>query len=321
MFRVHVLDRTGEPTSSLTIGTDPVYLGRAPTNDLVLEQPSISGRHLAVWVAQGQIWVEDLGSRNGSFRANGQRIRTQTRMKDGDELRLGTDVRIRLEGRDTNRADSPVVLVCDVEGSAAYPVRGNRFVLGDADGADVHVDDAPTVTLILHPTGEVWLGTDDDEAPIAFGEPFSVGPRRFVVKGSSARLTATWDVDRDRYPYTLTAGIDGPRGPIARLIDPGADRTHEVTAENRATLLYLLVRQLVNDRSTEQPATHEGWVSDAELASGIWGKAGAHRNLNVLVTRVRSELRSAGFNPWFIEKRKGHTRVQLQDAALDDSRE
>ncbi|MCB9679688.1 MAG: FHA domain-containing protein [Alphaproteobacteria bacterium] len=318
MFQLQVLDVDGNPTSSRPLSAEPTYLGRAPNNDVVLERPSISGRHLAVWVAQGQIWVEDLGSRNGTFRANGQRIRTPVRVRDGEEIRIGTDVRVRFEGEADFDLASPIVLVEDLEAAVSYPVRGSRFVIADSDDADIRVSGAPYTVLLLHANGEAWVGTDEEEGPVELGRPFEVAGHRFALKGSSQQVSATWDVDRERYPYTVYASLDGPQGSVAVIEEPGTGRSYRVTAENRATLLYLLVRQLQNDRQRDLPATHEGWMTDTDLATGIWGRAGISRNLNVLVSRVRSELRTAGFNPWFIEKRKGHTRLQLEDVRADE---
>lgn len=312
MYRLTLLDDADQTVTTQAIAQEPLYIGRAPTNDLVLASRSVSARHLAVWAAQGEIWVEDLASRNGTFRANGQRVRNTVRVRDGEVLRLGTDVRIKVEGSGVGRP-SPVVLVCALDDGASYPVRGTLFTLGDGDDFDVRIPGAPSATLVLHPTGELWLGTDDGEGPIDFDEPFIVGDRRFVVRGSAMRVSATWDADRERFPYTLIARLDGPTGPRARLVEVRADREAVVDAENRAVLLYLLGRRLVDDRAAGLPATHSGWMPDDEVASGIWGRAAAGKNLNVLVTRVRAELKDQGFNPWFIEKRKGHTRISVDE--------
>jgi ABC-type multidrug transport system ATPase subunit/pSer/pThr/pTyr-binding forkhead associated (FHA) protein len=45
-----------------------VLLGRAPGNDIVVKSPSVSARHARVVVDDdGEVWLEDLGSRNGTF--------------------------------------------------------------------------------------------------------------------------------------------------------------------------------------------------------------------------------------------------------------
>ena len=44
-----------------------IYIGRDPANDIVIKHPSVSGRHAKVTVEEDKIWIEDLGSRNGTF--------------------------------------------------------------------------------------------------------------------------------------------------------------------------------------------------------------------------------------------------------------
>ena len=62
-------------------------VGTAPDCDVVVKDPSVSGRH-AEFVAQGNVFrVNDLGSTNGTF-VNDRRV-TNAELVDGDTLRLG----------------------------------------------------------------------------------------------------------------------------------------------------------------------------------------------------------------------------------------
>jgi predicted component of type VI protein secretion system len=49
----------------------------------------VSRRHAAVIVGPADVWVEDLGSRNGTF-VNGTRIEAKTKLADGDMIRVGS---------------------------------------------------------------------------------------------------------------------------------------------------------------------------------------------------------------------------------------
>ena len=102
----------------------------------------------------------------------------------------------------------------------------------------------------------------------------------------------------------------------ARFDDPRAERIHVLGSENRATLIYLLATALGDDRQQGSAPDAACWRPDTDIAAGLWGRAGEGRNLNVLVTRVRAELRGASFNPWCIEKRRGATRLQLASIAI-----
>jgi len=74
----------------IAIGDEPVVVGRAPECDLVLADPTVSKRHLALRRQGSDVVVADLGSTNGT-RVNGAGIREQV-LNDGDEIHLGATV-------------------------------------------------------------------------------------------------------------------------------------------------------------------------------------------------------------------------------------
>lgn len=314
MFDLVVLDETGVVTLTRSLGSEPIYLGRAPQNDVVLSDPTVSSRHLAAWATQGRAFVEDLGSRNGTW-LDGARVRGVRTVEAPCEIRLGDALRVRVVGTEAPEdRDTPVLLVQASDGSISVPMRSDRFVFGPGVEAHLRVDVTPdeAAVLFLHPDGDLWLGRHDDQALVAVGEPFEVGGRTFVVRGSPARVTVTRDQDAG-YAYRLVAELSGPTGPRAILEEVRTQKRHEVDAGTRAVLLFLLARRRHQDAVEGVPETHRGWCADGELASGIWGRAAENKNLNVLVTRLRAEVREAGFDPWFVEKRRGHTRVRLDD--------
>jgi pSer/pThr/pTyr-binding forkhead associated (FHA) protein len=65
------------------------YLGRDETNHMVLADASVSKRHAKISFDDGQFYLEDVGSVNGTF-LNGERVAARTRLRPGDLLRLGT---------------------------------------------------------------------------------------------------------------------------------------------------------------------------------------------------------------------------------------
>ena len=73
--------------SRITVGEDPVLIGRAPECDVELADSTVSRRHAEV-VRDGDAWfVRDLGSSNGT-KVNGSGV-TDQMLRDGDEIRLG----------------------------------------------------------------------------------------------------------------------------------------------------------------------------------------------------------------------------------------
>ena len=74
--------------STVVINKLPCVLGRDPECDRLIDDPAASRRHCAFTLRQGRVWVEDLGSRNGTF-LNGTRLSNAQPLKAGDRLALG----------------------------------------------------------------------------------------------------------------------------------------------------------------------------------------------------------------------------------------
>lgn len=68
--------------------TAPLVIGRAAECDLVLRDADSSRRHLELRREGEQVVARDLGSKNG-FQINGEVIRGERALSDGDELKIG----------------------------------------------------------------------------------------------------------------------------------------------------------------------------------------------------------------------------------------
>jgi hypothetical protein len=68
-------------------------IGRAPTNGIVLESTFISTEHTRIYYKDRSLWVEDLGSRNGTS-VNQQPVTQPVAVRPGDLLQVG-DVRFK----------------------------------------------------------------------------------------------------------------------------------------------------------------------------------------------------------------------------------
>ena len=76
--------------TKITLGDQPILIGRADDSTLVLTDDFASSRHARVTTRGGQWYVEDLGSTNGTL-VNGRRI-TRQPLSDGDVIRIGHSV-------------------------------------------------------------------------------------------------------------------------------------------------------------------------------------------------------------------------------------
>jgi hypothetical protein len=62
-------------------------LGRTEPNSIVIPDPAVSARHCRLTFRQGQWWVEDLGSANGTY-LNGKRVTDAAAVRDGDSVEV-----------------------------------------------------------------------------------------------------------------------------------------------------------------------------------------------------------------------------------------
>lgn len=71
-------------------------IGRSPNNTLSLSDPYASAQHTLLTWREGQWWLEDQGSRNGS-RLNGARISSPTVVSTGDVIGVGhTELKLEI---------------------------------------------------------------------------------------------------------------------------------------------------------------------------------------------------------------------------------
>ncbi len=72
----------------------PIIVGRSPGADIVIGAGYVSGRHARFSLMGQNLFVEDLGSTNGTA-VNGQRISAPTALKNNDVVNVG-DVAMRV---------------------------------------------------------------------------------------------------------------------------------------------------------------------------------------------------------------------------------
>jgi hypothetical protein len=67
-----------------------ILIGRSSDLDMVLVEDMVSRKHARIQTQGDQIWIEDLGSTNGTF-VNGEKIK-RARLKEGDRVLIGTSI-------------------------------------------------------------------------------------------------------------------------------------------------------------------------------------------------------------------------------------
>jgi len=82
-----VLKFDGALLKEVPLGTRPVTMGRAPDNDIPIDNLAVSNYHARVYVEAGSLVVEDLNSLNGTY-LNDIRVE-RAMLKDGDSILIG----------------------------------------------------------------------------------------------------------------------------------------------------------------------------------------------------------------------------------------
>ena len=67
---------------------EEAHLGRGKDNEIIIKDPYISKKHLKIVEDEGNYYLEDLGSANGTY-LNGDKIMDVVKLKNGDRIRVG----------------------------------------------------------------------------------------------------------------------------------------------------------------------------------------------------------------------------------------
>ena len=71
-------------------GDRAIVVGRSSDLDMVLVEDMVSRKHARIAVQSDGVWIEDLGSTNGTF-VNGEKV-NRSRLKEGDRILIGTSI-------------------------------------------------------------------------------------------------------------------------------------------------------------------------------------------------------------------------------------
>ncbi len=138
------------------------FIGRSPGNHIQINDPTISSRHAVIQVEADGVWIQDLGSTNGTL-VNGQRITNSTWLKPGDKLQIGLTVTCHLiaapaahrpsRPQSTNPPGAPSSPPAPIPTTAARQlvIRGGQYqdqIFNLPDGRH-SIGSAPTNSIVL----------------------------------------------------------------------------------------------------------------------------------------------------------------------------
>jgi pSer/pThr/pTyr-binding forkhead associated (FHA) protein len=167
-----------------------MVIGRHTECDIQLSEGQASRRHAKLTMAEDGVWLEDMGSANGTF-VNGAQIALRTRLKSGDRLRFDVeefDFRMPAapaaapsaadEGKTVFRPPESAAVVAESSGVYKRPgAWADPDNAGDASNKTKFIDPAQIKQMMnASPSGAVSISAVD-------------GPHLQVVSGSRAGLS------------------------------------------------------------------------------------------------------------------------------------
>src|SRR6478672_7910417 len=93
----------GQQTVSLE---NEISFGRTELAKIALNDPTLSRLHATIFREGEDVWLLDENSSNGCF-VNGERVATERKLRNGDEILLGSNTRIYVEINQPNAYTSP----------------------------------------------------------------------------------------------------------------------------------------------------------------------------------------------------------------------
>lgn len=177
-----------------------VLIGRDAGNDLVLRQPSVSARHARVLVGPDGIWIEDLGSRNGTFvgtpprRIDRERISLDDPLVFGDAALPASALRDYLE-RTKPRPPADGAIQLDAAALVTFGRRADASVAIDrplvsALHASVSVDRGRVIVRDLGSTAGTFVDGRRIDRPVEIGPGtlVQVGDQRYRLAADARSL-------------------------------------------------------------------------------------------------------------------------------------
>jgi pSer/pThr/pTyr-binding forkhead associated (FHA) protein len=135
-----------------------IVVGRSSDLDMVLVEDMVSRKHARINIQGDQIWIEDLGSTNGTF-VNGEKIK-RARLKEGDRVLIGTSILklIAGEGGPADNTDAKLQLE-----NVAAARRGSQQRTMSGSIEEVPLPDLLQLFGTSKKSGVLVVRTADDE--------------------------------------------------------------------------------------------------------------------------------------------------------------
>ncbi len=140
-----------------------IIVGRSSDLDMVLVEDMVSRKHARINLQADGIWIEDLGSTNGTF-VNGEKIK-RARLKEGDRILIGTSILKVIAGEGAPESTSTTDAKRELESVAAQRRTSQARTMSGAI-EEVPLPDLMQLFGTSKKNGVLVIRTDDDVGKI-----------------------------------------------------------------------------------------------------------------------------------------------------------
>ena len=126
MAFLYIIDRDTNAQRRMPLTKGRFVIGKAPSNDLVVDKQAISRQHCEIVSEGGRLILRDLGSRNGTY-VEGRRITGPVALSDGARIDLGP-IHIVLQEGDGAPAPAQTPAAAQAEKKPEAPARRGESI-------------------------------------------------------------------------------------------------------------------------------------------------------------------------------------------------
>lgn len=141
-----------------------IVIGRSSELEMVLVEDMVSRKHARIVVTDGNIFLEDLGSTNGSF-VNGERI-TKAQLSEGDRVLIGTSIIKLVSTESAGTVEEAKQQMADAADAASLKPVGEQSSTMSGSIAEVPVPDLLQLFSASKKDGVLRVTTPTDEGKV-----------------------------------------------------------------------------------------------------------------------------------------------------------
>lgn len=210
-----------------------IIIGRSSDLDMVLVEDMVSRRHAKITTTDAEVYIQDLGSTNGTF-VNGEKV-TRSRLAEGDRILVGTSI-IKMIA-----VDSSVETTSEAEARRRLEAGANRHSTSGRPMSGV-IEEIPLPDLLQ------LLSTSRKSGVLTTAAPHAVG-KIYLRKGQIyfAAINDDFALSPQKAIYRMLTWVQG-----TFELSPSVEmQVMEEVQESTEALLMEGVRQLDEFRQVE----------------------------------------------------------------------